>query len=68
MTYPQCTAAVETASVKMSMNPFCEIAVEEAVRLKEKKVADEVRDEPKGSAPGGIIPPTKSPLRGPVCT
>jgi len=26
-------------SVKHSMNPFCEIAVEEAVRLKEKKVA-----------------------------
>jgi electron transfer flavoprotein beta subunit len=26
----------------MSMNPFCEIAVEEAVRLKEKGVADEV--------------------------
>mmetsp|Transcript_8661 Transcript_8661/g.27616 ORF Transcript_8661/g.27616 Transcript_8661/m.27616 type:complete len:253 (+) Transcript_8661:80-838(+) len=29
-------------SAKMSMNPFCEIAVEEAVRLKEKKVAKEV--------------------------
>lgn len=29
-------------SAKMSMNPFCEIAVEEAVRLKEKKVASEV--------------------------
>jgi electron transfer flavoprotein beta subunit len=27
----------------MSMNPFCEIAVEEAVRLKEKKIAAEVR-------------------------
>lgn len=26
----------------MSMNPFCEIAVEEAVRLKEKKIAGEV--------------------------
>ena len=26
----------------MSMNPFCEIAVEEAVRLKERKVASEV--------------------------
>lgn len=36
-------AAVDTANVKMSMNPFCEIAVEEAVRLKEKKIADEVR-------------------------
>lgn len=36
-------AAVDIANVKMSMNPFCEIAVEEAVRLKEKKIADEVR-------------------------
>ena len=33
---------VETQNVKMSMNPFCEIAVEEAVRLKEKGVATEV--------------------------
>jgi len=34
--------AVETANVKMSMNPFDEIAVEEAVRLKEKKIAKEI--------------------------
>ncbi|MFV1944102.1 electron transfer flavoprotein subunit beta/FixA family protein [Pseudomonas luteola] len=33
---------VELANVKMSMNPFCEIAVEEAVRLKEKGVATEI--------------------------
>lgn len=33
---------VETANVKMSMNPFDEIAVEEAVRLKEKGKATEV--------------------------
>src|SRR3982074_2072647 len=33
---------VETANVKMSMNPFDEIAVEEAVRLKEKGVVTEV--------------------------
>merc|ERR1719375_2248838 len=33
---------VETANVKMSMNPFDEIAMEEAVRLKEKKVASEI--------------------------
>ncbi|EGF84327.1 hypothetical protein BATDEDRAFT_18619 [Batrachochytrium dendrobatidis JAM81] len=33
---------VETANVKHSMNPFDEIAIEEAVRLKEKKVASEV--------------------------
>jgi len=31
-------AAVELKNTKMSMNPFCEIAMEEAVRLKEKKV------------------------------
>jgi electron transfer flavoprotein beta subunit len=35
-------SAVETAGVKMSMNPFDEIAVEEAVRLKEKGIATEV--------------------------
>jgi electron transfer flavoprotein beta subunit len=33
---------VELANVKMSMNPFCEIAVEEAVRLKEKGIAKEI--------------------------
>lgn len=33
---------VETANVKMSMNPFDEIAVEEAVRLKEKGIATEI--------------------------
>jgi electron transfer flavoprotein beta subunit len=35
-------SGVETANVKMSMNPFDEIAVEEAVRLKEKGVATEI--------------------------
>ena len=35
-------SAVETNGVKMSMNPFDEIAVEEAVRLKEKGIANEV--------------------------
>jgi len=35
-------SAVELANVKMSMNPFDEIAVEEAVRLKEKGIATEV--------------------------
>lgn len=34
---------VELAGVKMSMNPFCEIALEEAVRLKEAKAVTEVR-------------------------
>lgn len=33
---------VDLANVKMAMNPFCEIAVEEAVRLKEKGVASEI--------------------------
>jgi electron transfer flavoprotein beta subunit len=33
---------VDLANVKMSINPFCEIAVEEAVRMKEKGVATEV--------------------------
>ncbi len=35
-------SGVDLANVKMSMNPFCEIAVEEAVRLKEKGTATEV--------------------------
>lgn len=33
---------VDLANVKMSMNPFCEIAVEEAVRIKERGEASEV--------------------------
>ena len=36
------STGVELANVKMSMNPFCEIGVEEAIRLKEKGVASEV--------------------------
>jgi electron transfer flavoprotein beta subunit len=35
-------SGVETANVKMSMNPFDEIAVEEAIRLKEAGVATEI--------------------------
>ena len=35
-------SGVDTSNVKMSMNPFDEIAVEEAVRLREKGVATEV--------------------------
>ena len=35
-------SGVELAGVKMSMNPFDEIAVEEAVRLKEKGIATEI--------------------------
>ena len=33
---------VDLANVKMSMNPFCEIAVEEAVRLQEAGTATEI--------------------------
>ncbi len=33
---------VDLANVKMALNPFCEIAVEEAVRLKEAGIASEV--------------------------
>jgi len=33
---------VDLNNVKMSLNPFCEIAVEEAIRLKEKKIATEI--------------------------
>ncbi|MBY6018185.1 electron transfer flavoprotein subunit beta/FixA family protein [Halomonas denitrificans] len=35
-------SAVELANLKMALNPFCEIAVEEAVRLKEQGKASEV--------------------------
>ncbi|HOI66008.1 MAG TPA: electron transfer flavoprotein subunit beta/FixA family protein [Thiomonas arsenitoxydans] len=35
-------SGIDTAGVKMSMNPFDEIAVEEAVRLKEKGAATEI--------------------------
>ena len=35
-------SGVETANVKMAMNPFCEIAVEEAVRMKEQGAATEI--------------------------
>ena len=35
-------SGVDLANVKMSMNPFCEIAVEEAIRIKERGKASEV--------------------------
>ena len=50
-------SGVELANVKMSMNPFDEIAVEEAIRLKEKGAATEraasigPQQRPKRSAP-----------------
>jgi electron transfer flavoprotein beta subunit len=44
-------SGVETANVKMSMNPFDEIAVEEAVRLKESGKAAEIVAVSMGPAP-----------------
>ncbi len=35
-------SGVDLANAKMAINPFCEIAVEEAVRLKEKGVVEEI--------------------------
>jgi len=35
-------SGVETANVKMTMNPFCEIALEQAVRMKEAGVVTEI--------------------------
>ncbi len=35
-------SGVELTNVKMSVNPFCEIAVEQAIRLKEAGVAEEI--------------------------
>ncbi|HET7158657.1 MAG TPA: electron transfer flavoprotein subunit beta/FixA family protein [Burkholderiales bacterium] len=35
-------SGVETANIKMTMNPFCEIAVEQAVRMKEAGVVAEI--------------------------
>ncbi len=35
-------SGVDLSNLKMAMNPFCEIAVEEAVRLKEKGVVTEI--------------------------
>lgn len=39
-------------SLKKAMNPFCEIAVEEAVRMKEKKLATEVGEPLPAPVPG----------------
>ena len=35
-------SGVETANVKMAMNPFDEIGIEEAIRMKEAGTAEEV--------------------------
>lgn len=47
-------SGVDLANVKMSMNPFCEIAVEEAVRLKEKALR------PRSSSFPSARPPPRS--------
>jgi len=44
-------SGVDTEQVKMSMNPFDEIAIEEAVRLKEQGIANEICVVTVGSAP-----------------
>ncbi len=58
-------SGVELANVKMSMNPFDEIAVEEAIRLKEKGAATEIvvvsigpQAPPRPSAPRSPWAPT----------
>jgi len=48
---------VDLANVKMSMNPFCEIAVEEAVRLREK--GDDCRDSESPETPGFSFDPVE---------
>ena len=35
-------SGIELDNVKMSMNPFCETALEEAIRLKERGIAEEI--------------------------
>lgn len=53
-------SGVELANTKMSMNPFCEIACEEAIQLKEKGVAEEVARPPRPdpSPPGRARAPS----------
>ena len=36
------TRRVDMRNVKMAINPFCEIAIEQAIQMKEKKLASEV--------------------------
>ena len=59
-------SAVDIANVKMGMNPFCEIAVEEAVRLKEKKAVGEIvavrcasRCSRKAASPATLVRPPR---------
>src|SRR5258708_12878082 len=49
-------SGVELSDVKMSINPFDEIAVEEAIRLKEKGSATEVVAVSTGPAPAADTP------------
>ena len=53
-------SGVDLANVKMSMNPFDEIAVEEAIRLKEKGVAEEIVAVSIGVQPGAGDAPDRA--------
>ena len=55
-------SGVELANVKMSMNPFDEIAVEEAIRLKEAGKATEIRTALAMGADRGILVKTDAPV------
>ena len=57
-------SGVELANVKMSMNPFDEIAVEEAIRLKEAGKATEIVAVSCGGA-AVALPPPRCPRRCP---
>ena len=50
-------SAVDLANVKMSMNPFDEIAVEEALRLQEAGSASETIASPRSPLPHGQARP-----------
>lgn len=62
------SAAVDIANVKMSMNPFCEIAVEEAVRMKEKKFVTEVSPADAARAEGSVKHMRQQPVPSPSPT
>lgn len=48
-------SGVETQNVKHSLNPFDEIALEEAVKLKEKQLVGEVRAAAREGAPARVL-------------
>ena len=59
-------SGVETANIKMTMNPFCEIAVEQAVRMKEAGVVTEIVVENRKFAVRRVRVPLHQRHRGPV--